>query len=122
CRAFGIPFPSIRERLDLLEETAGVLRRLFDGERVTFDGRQLHLTDALCDPRPLQPRLRLWIGGQGERRLLRIVARHADGWNAPFLAPEPSGSSSRSARRSTGKGSTSSSARSSPPSTPERAP
>ena len=88
CRAFGIPFPSIRERLDLLEETAGVLRRLFDGERVTFDGRQLHLTDALCDPRPLQSKLRLWIGGQGERRLLRIVARHADGWNAPFLAPE----------------------------------
>src|SRR5437867_3396367 len=77
-----------RERLDLLEETAAVLRRLFDGERVTFEGRQVRLADALCDPRPLQPRLRLWIGGQGERRLLRIVARHADGWNAPFLAPE----------------------------------
>ncbi len=88
CRAFGIPFPPIRERLDLLEETAAVLRRLFDGERVTFEGRQVRLADALCDPRPLQPRLRLWIGGQGERRLLRIVARHADGWNAPFLAPE----------------------------------
>jgi alkanesulfonate monooxygenase SsuD/methylene tetrahydromethanopterin reductase-like flavin-dependent oxidoreductase (luciferase family) len=36
----------------------------------------------------VQPRLRLWIGGQGERRLLRLVARHADGWNVPFLAPE----------------------------------
>ena len=36
----------------------------------------------------MQPRLRLWIGGQGEKRLLRIVARHADGWNVPFLAPE----------------------------------
>ncbi len=36
----------------------------------------------------MQPRLRLWVGGQGERRLLRIVARHADGWNVPFLAPE----------------------------------
>ena len=87
-RAFGIAFPSIRERLDLLEESAAVLRRLFDGERVTFAGRQVQLTDALCDPRPVQTRLRLWIGGQGERRLLRIVARHADGWNAPFLAPE----------------------------------
>src|SRR5262249_15130128 len=64
-RAFGIPFPSIRERLDLLEESAAVLRRLFDGERVTFEGRQLHLTDALCEPRPVQPRLRLWIGGPG---------------------------------------------------------
>jgi len=33
-------------------------------------------------------RRRLWIGGQGEKRMLRIVARHADGWNVPFLAPE----------------------------------
>jgi len=87
-RAFGIPFPSIRDRLDLLDETAAVLRRLFDGERVTFEGRQVHLADALCEPRPVQSKLRLWIGGQGKRRLLRIVARHADGWNAPFLAPE----------------------------------
>ena len=65
-----------------------VLRRLFDGERVTFHGKKVHLDDALCEPRPVQQRLRLWIGGQGERRLLRMVARHADGWNVPFLSPE----------------------------------
>ncbi|HJQ85091.1 MAG TPA: TIGR03560 family F420-dependent LLM class oxidoreductase [Candidatus Binatia bacterium] len=88
ARAFGVPFGTVRERLDLLEETAIVLRRLFDGERVTFEGRHVRLDGALCEPRPVQPRLRLWIGGQGERRLLRIVARHADGWNVPFLAPE----------------------------------
>jgi F420-dependent oxidoreductase-like protein len=88
ARAFGVPFPPIKDRLDLLEEAAVVLRRLFDGERVTFDGRHVQLADALCEPRPLQPRLRLWIGGQGEKRMLRIVARHADGWNVPFLAPE----------------------------------
>jgi alkanesulfonate monooxygenase SsuD/methylene tetrahydromethanopterin reductase-like flavin-dependent oxidoreductase (luciferase family) len=88
ARAFGVPFGSVGARLDLLEETATVLRRLFDGERVTFEGRQVRLLDALCDPRPVQPRLRLWIGGQGEKRMLRIVARHADGWNVPFLAPE----------------------------------
>ena len=87
-RAFGMPFLPIKNRLDQLEETAIVLRRLFDGERVSFDGTHVHLTDARCDPRPLQARLRLWIGGQGEKRLLRIVARHADGWNVPFLAPE----------------------------------
>ncbi len=87
-RAFGMPFLPIKDRLDQLEETAIVLRRLFDGERVTFEGTHVHLQDALCDPRPLQPHLRLWIGGQGEKRLLRIVARHADGWNVPFLAPE----------------------------------
>jgi alkanesulfonate monooxygenase SsuD/methylene tetrahydromethanopterin reductase-like flavin-dependent oxidoreductase (luciferase family) len=88
ARAFGFPFPAIGPRLDLLEESAIVLRRLFDGERVTFAGKQVQLTDAVCVPRPVQPRLRLWIGGQGEKRLLRIVARHADGWNVPFLAPE----------------------------------
>jgi len=88
ARAFGVPFPAIGARLDLLEESARVLRALFDGERVTFAGKQLTLADALCEPRPVQPRLRLWIGGQGEKRLLRIVARHADGWNVPFMAPE----------------------------------
>ena len=46
------------------------------------------MTNAVCAPRPVQPKLRLWIGGQGEKRMLRIVARHADGWNVPFLAPD----------------------------------
>jgi alkanesulfonate monooxygenase SsuD/methylene tetrahydromethanopterin reductase-like flavin-dependent oxidoreductase (luciferase family) len=88
ARAWGIPWGSVRERLDLVEETAIVLRRLFDGERVTFAGKHVRLTDALCLPRPVQPRLGLWIAGQGERRMLRIVAKHADGWNVPFLSPE----------------------------------
>ena len=87
-RAFGMPFLPIKDRLDQLEETAIVLRRLLDGERVTFHGKQVHVEDAVCEPRPVQDRLRLWIGGQGEKRLLRMVARHADGWNVPFLAPD----------------------------------
>jgi len=86
-RAFGLPYFEIKDRLTQLEEAAIVLRRLFDGERVTFAGRHVQLTDALCAPRPVQRRLPLWIGGQGEKRLLRLVARHADGWNVPFLAP-----------------------------------
>jgi alkanesulfonate monooxygenase SsuD/methylene tetrahydromethanopterin reductase-like flavin-dependent oxidoreductase (luciferase family) len=85
--AFGMPFRPIRDRLDHLEETALVLRRLFDGETVTLDGRQVRVRDAVCSPRPVQDRLRLWIGGGGEKRMLRIVARHADGWNVPFLSP-----------------------------------
>lgn len=87
-RAFNMPFNPIKDRLDHLEETAIVLRRLFDGERVTFDGKQIHVADAICAPAPVQKKLRLWIGGQGEKRMLRIVARHADGWNVPFLAPD----------------------------------
>src|SRR5262249_48971162 len=86
--AFHMPFRPIKERLDQVEETAIVLRRLFDGERVTFHGKQISATEAICSPRPMQQKLRLWIGGQGEKRMLRIVARHADGWNVPFLSPE----------------------------------
>lgn len=87
-RAFHMPFLEIKHRLDQVEESAIVLRRLFDGERVTFAGKQVSVTDAICAPRPVQQKLRLWIGGQGEKRMLRIVARHADGWNVPFLSPE----------------------------------
>jgi alkanesulfonate monooxygenase SsuD/methylene tetrahydromethanopterin reductase-like flavin-dependent oxidoreductase (luciferase family) len=86
--AFHMPFLPIKDRLDQVEESAIILRRLLDGERVTLDGKQIKVTNAICAPRPVQKRLRLWIGGQGEKRMLRIVARHADGWNVPFLAPE----------------------------------
>jgi len=86
--AFGMSFDPIKDRLDRLEETAIVLRRLFDGEKVSLAGKQICVENAVCAPAPVQNRLRLWIGGQGEKRLLRLVARHADGWNVPFLAPE----------------------------------
>jgi F420-dependent oxidoreductase-like protein len=87
CAAFGVPFPSLRERLDRLDEQATLIRRLFDEESVTFEGRYYQLREARCEPRPLG-RPRIWIGGMGERRLLRIVAQRADGWNVPFIAPE----------------------------------
>jgi alkanesulfonate monooxygenase SsuD/methylene tetrahydromethanopterin reductase-like flavin-dependent oxidoreductase (luciferase family) len=86
--AFGMPFKSIGARLDHLEETAEVLRRLFDGETVTLHGHEVQVEEAICCPRPVQPRLPIWIGGAGEKRMLRIVATWADGWNVPFVAPE----------------------------------
>jgi alkanesulfonate monooxygenase SsuD/methylene tetrahydromethanopterin reductase-like flavin-dependent oxidoreductase (luciferase family) len=86
-RAFGIPFAPIGVREDQLEEYAQVLRLLFDEKVASFAGRHFQLQDARCNPKPLQPRLRLWIGGQGEKRTLRAVARYADGWNAPYLDP-----------------------------------
>lgn len=81
--AFGIDFgASVGERLDRLEEAAALLRRLFDGEVVTHDGRFHRLARAVCAPRPVQAHLPLLVGGSGRRRTLRIVARHADAWNA----------------------------------------
>lgn len=90
ARAFGIPFPSIGVREDMLEEFAQVLRLLFDpeGQRADFAGRYFRLEHAPNYPKPMQPRLPIWIGGGGEKRTLRAAARYADGWNAPYLGPD----------------------------------
>ena len=53
-----------------------------------FDGEFYQLRDARCVPKPKQARLPLWLGGQGEKVTLKLVARHADGWNVPFVSVE----------------------------------
>ena len=87
-RGFGIPFERIGVREDQLEEAVQILRMLFDQKVSNFDGKHFKLVDARCNPKPLQPRLRIWIGGQGEKRTLRAAAKYADGWNAPYIDPK----------------------------------
>jgi F420-dependent oxidoreductase-like protein len=80
--AFGIDFgKSVGERLDWLDESVALMRRLLDGETVTHDGPRYRMTDALCEPRPIQPRLPVLIGGSGPKKTLRTTARYGDGWN-----------------------------------------
>ena len=80
--AFGIDFgASVGERLDWLGEAVPLMRRLFDGERVSHEGRFYTLVDALCEPRPVQAHLPILVGGSGPQKTLRIVARDADAWN-----------------------------------------
>jgi F420-dependent oxidoreductase-like protein len=82
-QAFGIDFGSgFGERLDRLDESVGLIRRLLDGETVTHEGRFYAMHDALCRPRPIQPRLPILIGGSGPRKTLRTTAAYADLWNA----------------------------------------
>jgi len=80
--AFGIPFRSgFGERLDALDEAVMLIRRLLDGERVSHEGRFYTFRDGLCEPRPVQDRLPILVGGSGPKKTLRTVARYADGWN-----------------------------------------
>lgn len=86
--AYGIPFPEIRTRMDQLEEGIQCLRGLLHDEVTSFDGQWFQLNEARNEPRPVQAKLPIWIGGGGEKRTLKIAARSADGWNVPFIAPD----------------------------------
>jgi F420-dependent oxidoreductase-like protein len=78
--AYGAPFPPVGERLQALEETCELMKRLFSEEQVTFEGKYARAEQAWCEPKPVR-RPPILIGGGGERKLLRIVAKHADIWN-----------------------------------------
>jgi probable F420-dependent oxidoreductase len=78
--AYGAPFPPVGERLQALEETCELMKRLFSEEQVTFEGKHARAEQAWCEPKPVR-RPPILIGGGGERKLLRIVAKHADIWN-----------------------------------------
>jgi F420-dependent oxidoreductase-like protein len=86
--AYGYPFPPIGTRLDMLEEATQIIRGMLTQERTTFSGEHFWVENASCLPRPVQSRLPIIIGGLGEKRTLRIAARHGDGWNAAYVSPE----------------------------------
>jgi F420-dependent oxidoreductase-like protein len=80
-RANGIAFPAPRARLEMLDEACQVLRLLWTEPEAEFAGQHYRLDGARCEPKPAQEHLPLLLGGRGERRTLRTVARHADRWN-----------------------------------------
>jgi F420-dependent oxidoreductase-like protein len=80
-RAYGIDLHSTKERLDRFEEACAILRSLLGSPRTTFAGRHYTITDAPCQPAPVQDPLPLLVGGGGEKRTLRIAAEYADEWN-----------------------------------------
>jgi F420-dependent oxidoreductase-like protein len=76
--AYGFDFPPIGERMNRLEDAVRICRSMFDAPASTFEGRHHQVRGALNVPRPLRRRVPIMIGGSGERRTLRLVARHAD--------------------------------------------
>ena len=84
-QAFGVRMPSAGERLDRLAEAIQVVQALWADGPAGFAGRHFTLEDAECYPKPAQQSLPVLVGGNGERRTLRIVAEHANEWNGIYL-------------------------------------
>jgi alkanesulfonate monooxygenase len=80
-RAYGLPFPPIGERMVRLEETLRIVTSLWTEPRTTFNGTYYTITDAPCEPKPVQrPYPPILIGGNGARTL-RKAAKYANEWN-----------------------------------------
>jgi F420-dependent oxidoreductase-like protein len=76
---YGVEFPPAGERLDRLEEAVQICKAMFTEDVATFDGRHFRVKDAINNPRPIRPDgIPIMVGGGGEKRTLRIVARYAD--------------------------------------------
>ncbi len=86
--AYGIEFPEVKVRMDQLEEGIQVLRGMLHTEASNFEGKYFATRDARNEPRPVQDKMPIWVGGGGEKRTLKITAKYADGWNVPFVSPE----------------------------------
>jgi F420-dependent oxidoreductase-like protein len=80
-QAYGYSFPRPVVRLQILDETLDVVKKLWTEETVTYTGKHLNFDGAFCDPKPLQTLPEIWVGGGGERVTLRIAARQADKTN-----------------------------------------
>jgi F420-dependent oxidoreductase-like protein len=76
----GSPFPALPERMQALEETAQILKRLWSDPKASFEGKHFSIHEAICEPKPVR-RPPILIGGGGERLLMGIAVRHADIWN-----------------------------------------
>lgn len=79
----GLPFGTVADRADRLEETLQIITSLWTEPTTTFNGKHYQLKDAIAEPKPVQrPHPPIWIGGSGPKRTLRMAAQYADVWNA----------------------------------------
>jgi F420-dependent oxidoreductase-like protein len=87
-RGLGLLFPSTAERFERLEEALQICRQMFAGDETPFEGKHHRLTRLLNSPAPMStPRIPILIGGGGEKKTIRFVARYADACNL-FAGPD----------------------------------
>ncbi len=81
-RGLGVPFPPLSERYERLEETLQICFQMWSDDNGAYEGTHYQLAETLCSPQPVStPRPRVLIGGGGERKTLRLVAKYADACN-----------------------------------------
>jgi F420-dependent oxidoreductase-like protein len=80
-RAYGFPFPPLKERFERLEDALNIARRLFTEDVATYEGTHHRVEGAFNNPKPIRGDIPILIGGSGERKTLRMVAQYADGSN-----------------------------------------
>jgi F420-dependent oxidoreductase-like protein len=79
--ALGVPYPPLRDRFEMLEETLQICQQMWSDNDGPYDGKHYQLAETICEPQPIR-RPPVLIGGCGEKKTLRLVAQYADVWNS----------------------------------------
>jgi len=88
AKGLGVPFPPLRERFERLEETLQIAHKMWSGDKSPFNGKHYQLAEPMNNPLPLsKPHPPILVGGEGERKLLRLVAKYGDACNFQLGTP-----------------------------------